>query len=109
MVNITYHRDISRVTIEGHAKSGEIGNDLVCASVSILAQTLAAFVENMKEAKQTRYPTINIKEGDTVIDARPQSRHKDAVKLVFDSICAGFDLLAQESPEHVSFVIRGKI
>ena len=109
MVNITYHRDISRVTIEGHAGSDELGHDLICASVTILAQTLAKFVTNMKDAGQTRYPTINVKPGDTVIDARPQSRHKDAVKLVFDSICAGFDLLAQESPEHVSFVIRGKI
>lgn len=109
MVNITYHRDISRVTIVGHANSGEVGKDIVCASVSMLAQTLAAFVENMKEAKQTRYPTINIKEGDAIIDARPQSRHKDAVKLVFDVICGGFEMLSQQYPDNVSYVIRGKI
>ena len=109
MVKITYHRDLSRVTVEGHANSGEVGHDLVCASVSILVQTLAAFTENMQEAGQTRYPLIQIKDGDSVIDPRPLNRHKDAVKLVFDSICGGFQLLSQGHPEHVSFEIRGKI
>ena len=36
MTTIVYHRDLCRVTVDGHAQSGEAGRDLVCASVSIL-------------------------------------------------------------------------
>ena len=108
MINIVYHRDLSRVTIDGHANSAEKGKDIICASVTILAHTLDAFVNNLKGAGQTRYPTIELNEGNAVIDCRPLNRYKDAVKLVFDSICGGFDLLAQGHPQYIAFEIRGK-
>ena len=51
MVEILYHRDRHRVSVTGHA-GGEIGQDLVCASVTTLVYTLATFVENMEVAGQ---------------------------------------------------------
>ena len=108
MIKVTYHRDLNRVSIYGHAKSGEVGHDLVCASASILALTLATFVENMEGAKQVRYPTIELEEGDTLISCEPPSRYKSSVTLVFDSICAGFELLAQKYPNNISYEIRGR-
>ena len=54
MITVIYHRDLNRVTVEGHAQSGEVGHDLVCASASILVYTLAAFVENMKSCGQVK-------------------------------------------------------
>ena len=109
MVKIVYHRDLNRVTVEGHAKSGEAGHDLVCASVSILVYTLASFVENMKRAGQVYNPTAEIKEGDAVIYCSPPTKYRPSVTLVFDSICAGFELLARDYPDNVSYEIRGKI
>lgn len=109
MIKVTYHRDLNRVTVEGHAGSGEKGRDLVCASASILVQSLAAFVENMKEARQTRYPTLILKEGDAVISCNAPNKYKYLVMIAFDAICGGFELLAQEYPEYVSYEIRGKI
>ena len=44
MILVTYYRSYNRLTVEGHAHSGEPGKDLVCASASILAYTLAANV-----------------------------------------------------------------
>ena len=108
MVKVVYHRDLNRVTVEGHAKSGEAGHDLVCASASILAYTLASFVENMKDAGQVYNPTAELKEGDAVIYCSPPNKYRASVTLVFDSICAGFEILARDYPENISYEIRGK-
>ena len=109
MITVVYHRDLNRVSIEGHAQSGEVGHDLVCASVSTLAYTLAAFVLNMKDAKQVYNPKVELNDGDALIYCEPPNRYKGSVTLVFDSICAGFELLAQEYPDNISYEIRGKI
>lgn len=109
MIKVTYHRDLNRVEVVGHAKSGEAGHDLVCASASILVHTLASFVENMKEARQAYNPKIDLREGDAMISCEPPSRYKGAVTLVFDSICGGFELLAKDYPDNISYEIRGKI
>ena len=108
MIKVTYHRDLNRVSVEGHAKSGKVGHDLVCASASILAYTLASFVENMESAGQVRYPTIELKEGDAVISCDPPNRYKVSVTLVFDAICGGYELLARDYPDNISYEIRGK-
>lgn len=106
MIKVTYHRGINRVCIEGHAQSAEAGHDLVCASVSILAYTLASFVENMKEAKQVYNPKTVLGEGDAIICCEAPLKYKGAVTLVFDSICGGFELLARDYPDNVSYEIK---
>ena len=105
MITVIYHRGTSCVTIDGHAQSGEKGHDLVCASASILAYTLSAFVNNMKAAGQTESPSVELTEGHAVIACNAPSRYQGAVALVFDSLCAGFDILAQQYPENISFEI----
>ena len=102
MVEILYHRDRHRVSVTGHA-GGEIGQDLVCASVTTLVYTIATFVENMEVAGQVRYPTVKVKEGDAIISCDCASRYKGGITLVFDSICAGFELIARQYPEKVSY------
>ena len=109
MITVVYHRDLNRVSVEGHAYSGEKGHDLVCASASILAHTLATLVSNMQKAGQTRYPTVELEEGQALIQCNVASRYKPTVTFAFDSICAGFELLAQSYPDNISYEIRGKI
>ena len=109
MITVVYHRDLNRVSATGHAKSGEVGHDLVCASASTLVYTLAAFVENMKQAKQAYSPTVVLKEGDATISCTPPNKYKGAITLVFDAICGGFELLAHDYPDNISYEIRGKI
>ena len=108
MIKVVYHRDLNRVEVQGHAMSGEVGHDLVCASASILVYTLASFVENMKNARQAYNPKTEVKEGHALIYCSPPNRYKGAVTLVFDSICGGFELLARDYPDNISYEIRGK-
>jgi uncharacterized protein YsxB (DUF464 family) len=93
--------------MEGHAHSAEKGHDLVCASATILAYTLAQFVKNMKDAGQVYYPTIELTDGHTTISCSPPKRIQSSVKLAFDTVCAGFELLARDYPDNISYEIRG--
>ncbi|MBR2335835.1 MAG: ribosomal-processing cysteine protease Prp [Clostridia bacterium] len=106
MIKVTYYRDDNRVIMEGHAGSAPIGQDLVCASASILIQTLALFVCNMAEARQTKCPIVKLSEGHAFIDCKAPTRYKSVVTLAFDTICAGFGLLAHDYPDNISYEIR---
>ena len=105
MIQVVYHRNFHRLTITGHAGAAEPGYDLVCASASMLAYTLAANVANMADAGQVREPIIRNNEGDTEISCNPRHNLKASVTLVFDSVCVGFELLAHDYPEYVSYKI----
>ncbi len=106
MITITYYRNENRVIVNGHAQSGEVGHDLVCASVSILVYTLAAFVRNMEAARQTKCPTVKLGDGQAFIYCNAPKKYKTSVTLAFDTVCAGFELLAHDYPKNISFEIR---
>lgn len=106
MIKVTYYRKYNRLTVVGHAGSGEPGYDLVCASASILAYTLAANVANMADNRQVREPIIKMVKGDTEISCNPRHNLKASVSLVFDSVCVGFEMLAHDHPEYISYEIR---
>jgi uncharacterized protein YsxB (DUF464 family) len=109
MIKVVYHRDRNRVTMEGHARSGEEGHDLVCASASILVYTLASLVMNMKEAGQIKYPSVGLEEGKALIACNVPNKYKTMVTFAFDAVCGGFELLARDYPDNITYEIRGKI
>jgi uncharacterized protein YsxB (DUF464 family) len=105
VIKVTYHRELNRVDITGHAYSGEAGHDLVCASASILTYTLASFVANMEESGQVKHPTVKLESGDAIIYANAPNKIKAQVTLAFDTVCAGFELLARNYPDNISYQI----
>ena len=107
MIKVTYHREYGRVTIEGHANSGDPGHDLVCAGVSALAYTLAANVGNLEASGMVRRPTVVLETGKAEIEAKPKPSHKATAALIFQSVCVGFEVLADSYPEYVSYEILG--
>lgn len=107
MIKVLYYRNLNRVSVEGHALSGEKGHDLVCASASILVYTLATLVRNMESAGHTKSPTIELSEGQALISCKVPKRYKPTVTFAFDAICAGFDILAQNYPDNIFYEIRG--
>lgn len=106
MIQATYYRNYNRLTVTGHANSAEYGHDLVCASASMLAYTLAANVANMADNGQVRQPIIENSDGNTEISCNPRHNLKNTVTLIFDSICVGFELLAHDYPEYITYEIR---
>ena len=106
MIQVIYYRNYNRVTIQGHAHSGEPGHDLVCAGASTLAYTLAANVGNMERNGLVREVVVRLEPGDAEISCRPRSS-KALVSRLFESVCVGFELLAMENPQYISYEIHG--
>lgn len=107
MIRVVYHRIYHRVTIEGHAESGEFGRDLICASCSILARTLDENVQGLEKAGIVRVMTAELQSGKAEIMCNPVSRFRSTVTMIFDSICAGFALLARDFPDFISYEVQG--
>lgn len=106
MIKVVYRRKKNQLNIDGHANSGEQGHDLVCASASILAYTLAASVKNMVSAGQVKKPICELKAGSAKITCTPPPAYKSIVTLMFDTVCGGFELLAADYPKYIYYEIR---
>lgn len=105
MVEITYHRKYNRLTAKGHAYSGEEGHDLVCAAVSALMLTMAGNVSVLSRNRSAREPSINLGKGDAEVSCKPIRRMGNVVTLMFDTVCTGFQLLADQYPEYISYKV----
>ena len=105
MIEVTYHRKRHKVEVKGHARSGEAGHDLVCSAVSALVYTLAANAENLRKGGQVTKAVIRLEHGDAVIKCRTTDKFKSVVSVIFDSICVGFELLANSYPGNISYKI----
>lgn len=87
---------------EGHAGYAPAGQDIVCAAVSCLMQTLAYSAAEDEHTSSCIYqgeegPVLNVEAGDSVL-------MRDKFELVAD----GLDLLAEQYPENVDFKKRCK-
>lgn len=107
MIHVVYHRMYNRLTVEGHAQSGEAGHDLVCASASILAYTLAANVKELVRTGQAAEQTVELQAGRAEVSCKPHCRLKTVVSIIFDTVCVGFELLAKDYPEYITYSVRG--
>lgn len=101
MIKIIYEADPEggKLTMraEGHAGYAPAGQDIVCAAVSCLMQTLAYSAAEDEHTSSCIYqgkdgPVVSVEAGDSVL-------MRDKFELVAD----GLDLLAEQYPENVSF------
>ena len=67
MIRVIYYRSYNRLTIEGHAHSGEPGQDLVCAACSALAYTIAANVGRLESQGQVQDVIVQLEPGNAEI------------------------------------------
>lgn len=103
MTEIVYERDRHRVEIKGHTAYKTLGQDVLCAGVSSLAFTLAEKVSAMSAAEQVEDATVYLEPGNTLIGCRAYPGTENVITLIFDTICTGFEILAINAPEYVSY------
>lgn len=108
MIQATYHREYNRLTIRGHAHSGEPGHDLVCSAASILAYTLAANLMQLEEQGILHTMSVNLSSGDAEISCQSSTRFRSTVTMIMDAVCLGFDLLARDFPEYIQWERLGR-
>ena len=87
---------------EGHAGYAPAGQDIVCAAVSCLMQTLAYSAAEDEHTSSCIYqgeegPVLNVEAGDSVL-----------MRDMFELVADGLDLLAEQYPENVNFKKRCK-
>jgi uncharacterized protein YsxB (DUF464 family) len=95
LIVITHNQ--GSITIKGHAGYAPIGQDIVCAAVSTLAQTLIQSIEDLctDKIKYVVSPgTVDIKHGDLSRGAQ----------LLIDSFFVGVQMVADSYPDNVKVV-----
>ena len=106
MIKIIYEADPEggKLTMraEGHAGYAPAGQDIVCAAVSCLMQTLAYSAAEDEHTSSCIYqgkdgPVVSVEAGDSVL-------MRDKFELVAD----GLDLLAGQYPEDIEGYCDGK-
>lgn len=107
MIEAIYWKNHNRLTVRGHAYSAEEGKDLVCAGASTLAVTLATNVRVLVEMGYARDPIIELDKGEAIVQCTPLRKYSQSVGQVFRSVCVGFEILAVQYPEYISYQVRG--
>lgn len=101
MIKVTFTERGKNLSLrlEGHAGYARRGKDIVCASASILAYTLAYIVDSIDEVETA----INLKSGDAAIECRCKDEQTYArVADAYNYTKSGYALLAQNYPQYVS-------
>ena len=99
MINVTFTERDEKLSLrlEGHAGYAEHGRDIVCASASILAYTLATIVGDFGINS-----TINLESGNTTIECECTDHPlMDVVRDAFNFANVGYSLLAHNYPQYV--------
>lgn len=94
---ITVNVSNDEITVSGHASYAPQGQDIVCAAVTALAQTLIKAIQNLT-ADKIEYSIspgkVDIKYGNL----------SEKSKTLVDSFFVGISMVAGEYPEYVRFV-----
>lgn len=110
MIKAEFHLDIKNraltLKVTGHAGQAEEGKDIVCASASILAYTLA---KNVEECGYSEFfekePTIMLEKGDAEITCNPKKDTMTTMLSLYGAFWEGYKILAQEYPQYVEILI----
>ena len=106
-VKFSYDRDKREcsLTVNGHAGQAMIGEDIVCASASILAYTIAQVIKGMEHhGDLSEAPTIKLESGDATIVCRAKDDYLFSEMMQdFFVIRTGYTLLKHNYPLYVDF------
>ena len=90
------------MTLKGHANAAPKGEDLVCASATMLAYTVAQAVQFLDEQGMLKKkPKISLKEGSATIIATPTEEGYAMVLHTFWVAQCGIHVLQHNYPQNV--------
>ena len=104
MLKVTFKEEEGKLTLEleGHAGQAEIGQDIVCASASILAYTVAQFVKDAFARGDLKSPPeIKLESGDAFISCEPTDDILFGMQDCYLFAELGYHILAYNYPQYV--------
>ena len=114
MINVTFRKHDAtrylRLTVKGHAGQADMGHDVVCASASILAYTVAQIVKTMEHHGDLKgKPYVELGSGDATIVCRCKNDdiYAEAAHTFFVAQ-VGYQLLAYNYPQYVDIKVVGE-
>ncbi|HKL10246.1 MAG TPA: ribosomal-processing cysteine protease Prp [Clostridia bacterium] len=107
MIEIMLYREDTEIMgfeISGHAESDEYGRDIVCASVSVLAQTA---VNALGELTGIDFE-YEVAEGylRCLVPKKLPSDEKQKVATIMKTIYVGYESVAESYPDYVNIRVR---
>lgn len=94
------------VKAKGHAGAGKYGQDIVCAAVSCLMQTLANEVEEAARAGLVALGAVAHGDGWMKVEVTPTHESCDMVEAWVELVQDGLDALAESYPENVELMVN---
>lgn len=94
------------VKAEGHAGAGEYGQDIVCAAVSVLLQTLANEVTEAARAGPLAVGVVAHGDGWMKVEMTPTDQTQDMADAWVELVQDGIDALAESYPENVELEVH---
>ena len=94
------------VKAKGHAGAGKYGQDIVCAAVSVLMQTLANEVEEAARAGTVALGAVAHGDGWMKVEVTPTRESCDMVEAWVELVQNGLDALAESYPENVELEVN---
>lgn len=112
MITVKYNenqlKDTLSVTVTGHAKSAKKGEDIICASASILALTLAQTIKSMSEQGfLVNKPKIKLRDGFASVSCKPKKEYYTLVYNSLMTIKTGYYLLSETFSDYVNLIDVG--
>lgn len=94
------------VKAEGHAGAGKYGQDIVCAAVSVLLQTLANEVTEAARAGLLAVGVVAHGDGWMKVEMTPTDQTQDMADAWVELVQDGIDALAESYPENVELEVH---
>ena len=94
------------VKAEPHAGAGEYGQDIVCAAVSVLLQTLANEVTEAARAGLLAVGVVAHGDGWMKVEMTPTDQTQDMADAWVELVQDGIDALAESYPENVELEVH---
>ena len=94
------------VKAEGHAGAGKYGQDVVCAAVSVLLQTLANEVTEAARAGLLAVGVVANGDGWMKVEMTPTDQTQDMADAWVELVQDGIDALAESYPENVELEVH---
>ncbi len=104
MISASFSRDNDSITLrlKGHAGMAKDGEDIICASASILAYTVAQSLQYLyEEGGLEEKPLLRLDKGDAEITAIPKRGSYNEALHTFFVAQVGYHLLAHNYPQYV--------
>lgn len=98
------------LSVKGHARQALKGNDIICASASILAYTVAQNVQMAEERGLLKYsPTLKLRDGNSIITCRAKDDDSYAELLhTYLVVQTGYQVLAHNYPQYAAVETFGE-